>query len=272
MEYKQIQCREHGGMFSVPVRRGRPPVKCSDDNVCDAARKRKQSPAAAARAVIAKNANPRNNGGRRPATAANARSTKRQVSMEEQVTETRRAAKNSHNRFKPVPTAATPAVVTNNPSIPLAHAAKRALEPHGWKCEGRGWVDTEGKYASVVATRGEETISLLWTDGKLTSQDYSLWDSDKPKSNSQPKSRLNFIPDEMTDRALVKELTGRKLTWWNKIGKSADSDRIRPESKITVSHVFTGVGSDEDLDDRQITFVGETGFRTIRVSQLLKVS
>jgi hypothetical protein len=31
---KSIRCREHGGIFRVPPRRGRPPVRCTEDNPC----------------------------------------------------------------------------------------------------------------------------------------------------------------------------------------------------------------------------------------------
>src|SRR5690348_5253815 len=31
---KTLQCRDHGGTFTVIPKRGRPPVRCSPDNVC----------------------------------------------------------------------------------------------------------------------------------------------------------------------------------------------------------------------------------------------
>src|SRR5688572_33224593 len=36
MTVKRVKCREHDGWFKVVVKPGRPPVRCMEDNKCDA--------------------------------------------------------------------------------------------------------------------------------------------------------------------------------------------------------------------------------------------
>lgn len=237
MEYKQITCREHGGQFMVPVKRGRPPVRCSEDNVCAVAKKTSV------------------NGGRRPTHTNMAAVT---------------AARVATKRLTKAGPEEAPTVVRNNPSVPFAFAAKKALEPQGWKVSGTK--DDAEMIATVVATRGTETITLMWRDGKLIDQRYSLWDTDKPVKNGMPKRRLNFIPEVMSDQELIRELVGYRITWWNALGKTTET-AVVPNSRVKVEHVFSGVGMDEVEDDRMITFVDAagTGFRSLRIGALLKV-
>jgi hypothetical protein len=61
MNYKTLQCREHGGSFEVVAKRGRQRVRCTEDNVCDmhpALQQKKVSPAVK-RGIKAATANPR---------------------------------------------------------------------------------------------------------------------------------------------------------------------------------------------------------------------
>lgn len=37
MPLKRFSCRTHGGIFSMPARRGRPPVRCTEEHQCDKA-------------------------------------------------------------------------------------------------------------------------------------------------------------------------------------------------------------------------------------------
>lgn len=286
MDYKQQLCRTHGGYFSIPIKRGRPPVNCSEDNVCDAAtNRRKTSTQATGKA----------NGGRRPAKVANAQSVRNTVQKPRRQDQKpsvptkaqQLAAAVTKRTGVPVKavrgssTVATPAVVSNNPSIRWASEAKRLLEPQGWKVQGRAWSEMEDDhkafYASLIATRGEETISFLWRDAKLVSQDYKMWDTDKPSENGMPRKRLDFDPDEMSDAALIKRLSGRKVIWWNRLGKSTEHAVIPhgSDKRVKVEHLLNGNGDEEA---RVVTFVdgtngySATGFRSFHVSALLKVS
>lgn len=274
MEYKQQLCRTHNGYFSIPIKRGRPPVHCSPDNVCS------KVTVKGARQVREES---------RPTRRNTVQKSRRQDQPAQPSTRAQKlAAKVAEKTGVPVKatrgssTVATSVVVSNNPSIRWASEAKRLLEPQGWKVQGRGWSDmTEGTqrvfYASLIATRGEEQISFLWRDAKLISQEYSMWNSDKPSENGMPRKRLNFEPDEMSDAALVKRLSGRKVIWWNKLGKSTEHAVIPhgSDKRIKVEHLLNGNGEE---DARVVTFVdatngySATGFRSFHVSALLKVS
>lgn len=167
---------------------------------------------------------------------------------------------------------------TTNHAIPLAHMARKALEPHGWTCKGSAWIEnaSEGTMcAEVTAARGEELISIRWTvfaDGKInTEQSYSLWDVDKPSRNmvGKPPSDLPFNVDEISDRELAQELAGRQLTWWNRTGSNQETGKV--PDKLKINHVYSGTG-DEVPEDRIITFVDVDGmgFRSFRLGALLK--
>lgn len=256
-EMKQLQCREHGGTFFIPPRRGRPPVRCSEENPCDmvkARNKGRQSAPEIAKAVsrTRKGATPKP--ARDIPTPKGARG--HQVAPQK-ATKTRPEA--------------SPAVVRHNPSIVFAHKAKEQLEPLGWNLKGRQWVDEdESAWAEVTGTRGEETIALRWVDGKFDSQDYSLWDADKsPGQNNRPKSRLPFDPNEMTDEELARELSGRRVTWWNRIASNTETAIIG--DKLKIEHTYTG-GNETA---RQIHFVDATPnhgkFRAFNVDALMRV-
>jgi hypothetical protein len=160
----------------------------------------------------------------------------------------------------------------------LAFQAKKLLEPQGWQAKGRAWIDShvEGEptefFATLTATRGEEMISFLWRNGKLVSQEYSMWSTDKPTQSGMPRKRLDFEPDELTDSALVKRLSGRKITFWNHLGKTTQIATLPRgvDKRIKVEHLMNGNGDEEH---RVISFVDQagTGFRAFYVDALLKV-
>lgn len=249
-EMQRLPCREHGGIFLRTPTRGRKPVSCSTENPCNRAKSVQQHGATSRRL--------------RAAELAEAVESRREVP----------AKKPSRN----VP-AASSTIVRNNPSIPLAHEAKRLLEPQGWQLAGKAWYATDeetGKemaFSSVLGRRGEEVISFLWCNARLVSQNYSMWNSDKPSENGMPKKRLDFDPDDMSDVALIKRLSGRKVWWWNKLGKSAESATMPhgADKRIKVEHLMDGNGQEEA---RIISFVDQsgTGFRDFNVGALLKVN
>lgn len=317
---RSIQCREHGGTFEIEARRGRPPVRCSDENLCTrapkAASKRRVAEAlgipevqakvksltlaewrkAAKDAgfgagVINKMRTPAMfrellggtpaaapvNGSRKPASQADfhpvdPEPTRRRTQAAKAGSATEAASTTRQRRSQAVEEA--PEVTTRrNPSVPMAHAARAALEPQGWNVAGRASFEgpaNEG-HAHVIATRGEEMITLRWINGKLVNQSYSLWNIDKPSKNNAPDHKLPFDPDEMTDNELVRAMSGMKVTWWNRIA-SATETAVVSKDNIKVIHSFDG-GGDEIPAERVVSFVdmNGAGFRAFRMGALLKI-
>lgn len=314
MTTKSIQCREHGGTFEIEARRGRPPVRCSDENPCT------RAPRAASKARVAEalgipevQAKVKSltlaewrkaakdagfsagviNKMRTPAmfrdllggTPQPAPVSKRQkaangvasVTAERHLKglaaeATASEAKARQRRSQAVEEA--PEVTTRrNPSVPMAHAARAALEPQGWNVAGRASFegDAQEGHAHVIATRGEEMITLRWINGKLVNQSYSLWNIDKPSKNNAPDHKLPFDPDEMTDNELVRAMSGMKVTWWNRIA-SATETAVVSKDNIKVIHSFDG-GGDEIPAERVVSFVdmNGAGFRAFRMGALLKI-
>lgn len=275
MEYKELQCHEHGGTFTVPRKAGRPPRNCTEANPCDMApgaraRRTKTQEVAKRTAQTVKGKVPSRpartavttDGGKvRPTKSA---AKKRQTPREEEAkpaTKSRPAASN--------------VVVRHNPSVPLAKRAKDTLEPQGWNLKGRAWIDEdESAWAEVTGTRGEESIAVLFQDGKFYSQEYSIWDADKTagqQRNPMPVKgrKLQFDPDEMTDSELAQELAGRTVTWWNGIAGATETAVIG--DKFRIDHAFTG-GNETA---RQVHFVDKTpnhpAFRSFNVDALMRV-
>lgn len=278
MNMQRITCQEHNGTFTRPAQRGRPPRACSAENPCNRAGARKSN----AKAVAARTAetlkgrtpdvSPETSGGRRPGKVA-------QATAERLVKQTGRTVK----AIRGSSAVATSPVVSNNPSVPRAHDAKRILEPLGWQLKGRAWSEPNESddgprdlqfYASVIGKRGDETVTFLWKNGKLVSQDYIMWHTDKPSENGMPRKRLNFDPEEMSDSALVRLLSGQRIVWWNFLGKTTERAEFphASESKVKIEHLMNGHGENEQ---RIVTFVDQTkngtAFRSFNVNALLKV-
>lgn len=161
--------------------------------------------------------------------------------------------------------------------------AKEYLVSLGWTCKGRGWTtsktDTlaingrtwsgfELQMASLLATRDSEALHMIWVDGECVQQDYTLWS--QMVDESLPASKLRFDPATASDAELVHILKGSKVTWWNKLGGFEMTGVVDPE-KIRIEHVYSG--NKEDPLQRMITFIDLTGggFRSFRLSNLLKV-
>src|ERR1700748_2160683 len=120
---KRFRCRTHeGGIFSMPARRGRPPVKCPPEHPCDRADQQagiKEFVPANDKAALAR---------ARQKIAARA---------PESVPEPRTGA---------------------NDSLPLAMTAKARLEPLEWVVKGRAWFEDTDHMAEIVCSRGAETL------------------------------------------------------------------------------------------------------------------
>lgn len=174
MAVKTIQCREHGGTFEIESRRGRPPVRCTDDNPCDMVKTRRKRTAENVAARTARTLKgellPKASGGRRPAKASQATARRQELKEAAAKVPTNRSRKPveatsavvRHNpsiqfaqqakaqltpRVEPAKKAsnsvpeAGPVTVKHNPSITHARVAREQLEPLGWELKGRAWFD-----------------------------------------------------------------------------------------------------------------------------------
>lgn len=278
MEHRKVQCREHGGTFQIPVKRGRPPTKCNETNVCTMAGKRtgkyrpvtKENTATAAQKREAAKPKPTLRGVNRSAlrTTGWCRCDEQGGERHEKGIEGCKYA-----------TRGAKAVVRNNPSIPIARELKEQLEPLGWTCHAKGYfTDSDGiGVVDFSATRDTETITVEIIGGKAIKQHYSIWNDERPALNKKPASKLPFDPEEMSDAELAGELAGKRVVWWNPLGNTREYGRL-PESegkKITVQHVITmDEGNPDELPgSRIVTFVDQdgTGFRSFKVGALMAV-
>lgn len=252
MTVKRVKCREHDGWFRVVVKPGRPPVRCSEDNRCDA-----YTPAK--RHVVTKE---------NTHSAADKR-----ASVVSQLAK--------HTGLKESQIVITPsesAAETRSPrnrSVPLAQAAKAELEALGWTAKGRGWNDGGEEHsgadmAEVTAVRGSESLVITWNDGKVSRQDYNLWHN-RRSLNGMPSTKLKFDVNEMTDRELIRAISGMKITWWNSLGKTEECYVVSGD-KLSIEHFYASNG-DEDTGRRIVKFIdlNGSGYRHFHAEALLKV-
>jgi len=233
MTVKRVKCREHDGWFTIVVKAGRPPVKCLEDNRCDAF-----TPA------------------------------KRHVVTRENT------ASAAEKRASVI---TSPVKPPTNKSVAQAQAAKAELEALGWAAKGRGWFEEPdgGEFpgammAEVTAVRGSESLVITWNDGKVSRQDYNLWHN-RRSLNGMPPSKLKFNPDEMTDRELVRQISGMKVTWWNTLGKTEETYVVSGD-KLSIEHFYTSNG-EEDTGRRIVKFLDQNGngYRHFHAEALIKV-
>ena len=260
MDTRKIQCREHGGYFEIPLKRGRPPVKCSPGNQCDAHRPNPKATAKRVAGTLAgemprkatvRVVNEKTARGTAPIT------TEERKRTSEAIRGVRRAVGRDN---------------TKQATMNKAEAAKAQLEALGWTVAGKGYTDPEAGFkAHLTATRGEELLVMNFVHGMISSSDYSLWAVDKPSKNNKPANKLTFDTDEIPDKELVEILKGNKATWWNRLGGREESAIISPD-KIVIEHIFNGKG-DEVPGERIVKFAehGGSGFRAFRLDALIKV-
>lgn len=256
MNTRTIECREHGGTFQIPVQRGRPPVKCNPDNRCT---------------EVARTSSRKRKAASQPERVA---STIKNRRIAERTAET--LAGKLPDPALPEPTlngarkSAEPRT-TGNVCVDKAYAARELLEPLGWVTTARGWHDGDSSFATLTASRDTELITLIWQDGQLTDQAYSIWNTEvTPEANGKPATNLPFNVDEMTDRELVQHLAGMTVQWWNRLGQSVEHATI--PSKVQIEHAYSGTG-DETPGDRIVKFVdlNGSGYRAFRIGSLTKV-
>lgn len=217
----------------MPARRGRPPVRCTDEHPCDRAGTPEFIPAA-------------------------------DKPMLEQA-RSKMAARAAESA--PAPRTAA------NDSLASAMRAKAQLEAVGWVVKGRAWFEERvGRehWAEVVCSRGAESLIIRWQNGVLSTEQYSMEHLNRADNGIPPHS-LSFDPNELTDGELVRMVRGMKVTWWNTIASSRET-AIIGTGNVAVEHLFVG-GGDTDNSKRIIKFLDHSGggFRAFHVGALLKV-
>jgi hypothetical protein len=222
---KRFSCRTHGGIFTKQAARGRQPVRCTEEYPCDKSDRQ----------------------------AGNLANTVRDARGVDRVVATATVAAAESNGKAPT---------LDNPSLPLAMAAKERLVAAGWICKGKG----SGTMAELIASRQAETLIIRWADGQLISQDYAM-EFERPDDNGYPPHRLHFDPDELSDRELIDQIRGMKVTWWNTIAHAEQSAIIG--NKVAIEHLF----NDDSNDKRIVKFIdhGGQGFKAFHVSALQRV-
>lgn len=260
MTLKALTCRTHGGIFKVPAKRGRPPVKCTPENKCTRVDEHHKADVAEARKRIAE------------AQMAT-------VSVKTEYTNGNQATKREINHARKVKSRqdrkVRPVSVAQNLSLPLALAAKERLTALGWEVKGKG--DKDGS-AVITAVRGEELLTLTWRDGKKVDERYSIWDTLRPAENGhgQPGTQVRFNMEEISDKELVDLLRGQKVTWWNRLGSNQETAIVSGKN-MKIEWIFKtdddGHREDPTPLDRILTFVDPSGsgYRSFRLGALLKV-
>jgi hypothetical protein len=239
MAIKKIKCRTHGGFFTVEARRGRPPVKCTEDNKCDAQ------------------------------TIAKAPSTVKPVKLfshaAPSMTRTSAATDAHENASDSDGNANWQA--GRQATVKGINRIFTELSKLGWNAK-RSWADKST--AEITATRDDEMIYVTVTNGQSSMQ-YSLWSFDKPQENGKPVSKLPFDPDEIGDRELVRLLAGVKVTWYNRLSGKEEHAYCGAVA-IRVEHGYNARG-DEMPGERIIKFTDpdDKHFKAFRLDQLLKV-
>lgn len=216
MALKSYSCRTHGGVFKMQARRGRPPVRCTEENLC---------------------------------SRANEETPQQSITVESE----------SEPRS------------TSNPSVLVAKAAKERLVALGWSARGKtGATEAGGSWATLTASRGEETLIINWSDGALVDQHYSLFSDKDVAEEKLPGKNLDLNPDELTDRELVNWIRGMKVTWWNTLAGSTETAVVG--GKVYVEHIFDQ-GENHDNTKRLVKFLDHNGggFRAFHVSAMMKV-
>lgn len=247
MATKRIKCRTHGGYFTVEARRGRPPVKCTEDNKCDA-----QTVAAPTKARTV----PTSRGNRvmHPAGAQSTTPTSGAPTARSTV---------SANGSQSANWVEVKAATTKEINRIFRHVIEL-----GWDAK-RAWLDDN--HAEITATRGDEMLYVVVTGGKAIHEQYSLWHFDKPSLNRKPAHNLPFDPDEIGDAELARQLVGTRVTWYNKLS-GREEHGVCGKETIKIEHGYNSRG-DEVPGERIVKFVDpdRQHFVAFRLDALLKV-
>lgn len=191
-------------------------------------------------------------------------------------------------------------------SIAKADAFLAAAVDLGWAEKTRSGMDQETY--GVIVGRGEERIAISWHFGvfageecyhshpartprkvinasaakKIMATPTAQADEEAQKASAHKNSRprrdraagtttavrkaLPFDPETaMDDEVLEHVIHGCLLTWVNEISGEIDSARVSrpsPTGRVGIKHGSSG---------RSVNFLGETGYRSVRVSSILSI-
>lgn len=191
-------------------------------------------------------------------------------------------------------------------SIAKADAFVAAASDLGWGEQTRSGMDQETY--GVIVGRGEERIAISWRFGVFVGEEcYHSHPARTPRKvinasaakkimavpaaradeeaakvsahkNSRPRpdraagattavrKALPFDPETATDDEVLEHVIhGCLLTWVNEISGEIDSARVSrpsPTGRVGIKHGSSG---------RSVNFLGETGYRSVRVSSILSI-
>lgn len=265
---KKISCRDHkGGVFTVTAKRGRPPVRCTEDNPCTALKNnRPASREEVSAKVLAANSKARAKANKPTKKELAAKRAAFEASERATASESRTATKKAEPKFR-----ASEEVKTahgRDKSLELAQKAKAQLVAQGWDVHG----SAKGELVTISAYRGDELLSIVWKNGVAIDQNYSLWSVDKPSSNGEiPPHSLPFDPEWATDSEVAAHIVGMQITWWNRISGKEEKG-VCGHDTISIEHRYDGAGH-EIPSERLIKFLDGAGgnMRLIQLGQLLRI-
>lgn len=304
---REVQCRTHGGTFTVPAKPGRPPTRCTGDNPCSKARTTRASQAVnvqthptAASGTTAKREPVRSNRrGKKPKSAPvqepacsncgnpierrencygpgqHGRWYHRISADDFQLSCPGQRGKTATYREEDAEVPSRKSAPKRTPATNIAEVnfrdeanrAGKLLKRQGWNVAGSTQRIEGSMYPVLEATRGEETLSLRWYPTGCK-QEYRIWPVDESASKNLP-----FDPDLAPDHAVVSALRGCKVTWRNALSGNVESAIIKPNADITVSTRYHGPDVPSPAS-RQITVItdGPAGAtRTFRLSALVEI-
>lgn len=260
---RKVICRDHpGGRFVAPPRRGRPPVRCAPEYPCSAAET----------AISAKKPTRKELAAKRDALEAADKAARAPRHQPKTVAAKELIAVGTDEGPAATQERVQATIAGREASLAKARKAKAELEARGWTVEGKG----KGTQAEITAVRDDEMLIMVWDNGTLTAQDYSLWAADKPRENGMPASELpaGLDLDTMSDRELLAALVGMQVTWWNRLGQRKESAIISTK-RVAIEHVY-----DQDTiargampSQRIIKFVDVNagGYKAFQLGALLKI-
>lgn len=297
---KKISCRDHaGGVFTVAPRRGRPPVRCTEDNPCTTANKPMRPGSREAQVVITPEDDIHSMtlgqlkaySRKHFSTISKLNSRSQLISAIERQWEKQSSAEKSASgktargearitteervRNSNAIRAISESRMTTEKAEPRFRASDEVKNAHGRdkslelaqkakaQLVAQGWEvqgSAKGDVITISAHRGDELLSIVWKDGVAIDQSYSLWSVDKPSQNGEiPAHSLPFDPEWATDGEIAAHLVGMKITWWNRIAGKEEKG-VCGHGTISIEHRFDGAGH-EIPSERLIKFLdgGTTG-------------
>lgn len=184
-------------------------------------------------------------------------------------------------------------------------AFAEAIRPHGWEIAPT-WGETPD-HVIVVATRAAEIITIEWIGGvyqptatyaqgdrvvklrnasqakqyaartaeqateetkKVAANRFFRRREIQPEQVEAQRQPLPFDPATALDDEILAQLSGRRVTWMNRVSQSPESAVFPVEYRKEFTHITEFEG------ERIVNFVdhGGSGFRSFRLSGLLSVS